>query len=67
MEIEIDNNDLINLGTTTTFPLQFWKRSESKISYVNEFLKTEKITEQWKELINYAQQRTEVTNTSFLR
>nr|WP_042289982.1 hypothetical protein [Nonlabens ulvanivorans] len=67
VEIEVDNEELINLGTTATFPLQFWKRSESKISYVNEFLKTEKITEQWKELINYAQQRTEVKNNTLLR
>ena len=62
VEIEVDNEELINLGTTTTFPLQFWKRTESKISYAKELLNTEKVTEQWKELINYAQQKdTELT------
>ncbi|TNJ41087.1 hypothetical protein KFZ70_02550 [Tamlana fucoidanivorans] len=55
VEIEVDNEELINLGTTATFPLKFWKKTELKTSYSNELLKTEKVTEQWKELINYAQ------------
>ncbi|WP_074405976.1 hypothetical protein [Aquimarina megaterium] len=56
VEIEVGNEKLIDLGTTSTFSLQFWKKTESKISYSNELLKTEKVTELWKELINYAQQ-----------
>ena len=56
VEIEIDNEEIVDLGTTATFPLQFWKRTESKISYSSELLNTEKITKEWKELINYAQQ-----------
>ena len=60
VEIEIDNEETLDLGTTATFPLQFWKKTESQISYQNELLKTENITEKWKELINYAQQNTVV-------
>ncbi|MET2984939.1 hypothetical protein [Aureibaculum conchae] len=56
VEIELDNKETVDLGTTATFPLQFWKRTESKISYQDELLKTEKVTKEWKELINYAQQ-----------
>ena len=56
VEIEVDNEELINLGTTSTFPLKFWKKTESKISYSNELLNTEKVMAQWKELINYVQQ-----------
>jgi hypothetical protein len=55
VEIEIDNEEMVDLGTTATFPLQFWKRTESKISFENELLNTEKTIEKWKELITYAQ------------
>ena len=65
VEIELDNKETVDLGTTATFPLQFWKRTESKISYQDELLKTEKVTNEWKELINYVQQRTEINSNSF--
>ena len=57
VEIEINNKETVDLGTSATFPLQFWKRTESKISYSNELLNTEKVNKEWKELINYAQER----------
>jgi hypothetical protein len=56
VEIELKDEKPINLGTTATFPLQFWKRTESKVTYENGFLSDERATKQWKELINYAQQ-----------
>ncbi|KJS06275.1 MAG: hypothetical protein VR77_05595 [Flavobacteriales bacterium BRH_c54] len=56
VEIELDNGKSINLGTTATIPLQFWKRKETKTSYQDGYLSIEKTTQQWKELINYAQQ-----------
>ena len=56
VEIELEDKELINLGSTATIPLQFWKRTESKISYQEGYLSTEQTTKQWKELINYAQQ-----------
>ena len=57
VEIELGKDQLINLGTTSIFSLQFWKKAKSKISYSNKLLETEKVTELWKELINYAQQK----------
>ena len=56
VEIELNNKETLDLGTTATFPLQFWKRTESKIFYQNELLNTEKVTKEWKDLINYAKQ-----------
>lgn len=56
VEIELENERSINIGTTGTIPLQFWKRTESKISYQKEYISIDKVDKQWKELINYAQQ-----------
>lgn len=56
VEIEFENEKSLDLGTIATIPLQFWKRTESKVSYEKEYLSTEKVEKHWKELINYAQQ-----------
>ncbi len=56
IEIELENGKSIDLGTTITIPLQFWKKTEAEISYQKEYLSTEIVEKQWKELINYAQQ-----------
>lgn len=60
VEIELENGKSLDFGTTATIPLQFWKRTESIVSYEKEYLSTEKIEKHWKELINYAQQSVKI-------
>jgi len=55
--IELDNNEILDLGLTSTIPLQFWKKTKSETSYSDEFVNENLVTAEWKELINYAQQR----------
>lgn len=56
VEIELENENSIDLGTTSTLPLQFWKKTKTEITHQDAYITTEKVIEVWKELINYAQQ-----------
>lgn len=55
IEIEIHQDKVLDFGTTIIFSFKFWKKTKINKTIVAPFVNEQKVINQWKELINYAQ------------